>query len=90
MSGSVQEHSMHGQHASEGCGSENASKPCRGPWAPDASGTCASMISCATASAAPAAGAGLTRMPPTARDLPEPLSAESDLAVAPEPPPPRL
>jgi hypothetical protein len=81
---------MHGQRSPDGCGSENASKPCRGPWAPDASGTCASMMSCATATSAPAAVAAMDEALPTTRDLPEPLSAESDLAVAPEPPPPRL
>jgi hypothetical protein len=48
------------------------------------------MMSCATATSAPAAVAVMDETPPTARDLPEPLSAESDLAVAPEPPTPRL
>jgi hypothetical protein len=48
------------------------------------------MMSCATATSAPAAVAMMDGTPPATRDLPEPLSAESDLAVAPEPPPPRL
>jgi hypothetical protein len=48
------------------------------------------MISCATATSAPAAAVVIDGTLPTARDLPEPLAAESDLAVAPEPPPPRL
>ena len=90
MSGSGQEHSMHGQPSPRGCGSENDSKSQRGPLAPDVPGACASMISCAAATAAPTPGARMTGTLPAASELPEPLSAESDLAVAPEPPPPRL
>jgi hypothetical protein len=90
MSGMAQHHSTHGQPSSKDCGSESDGKSHRGPLAPDGPGSCASMISCATATAAPTSGAGMTGTLPTAGELPEPLSAESDLAVAPEPPPPRL
>lgn len=47
------------------------------------------MTSCASATAAPTAGVQVLRTLAVARELPEPLSAESEFAVTPEPPPPR-
>ncbi len=86
MSPGAGAHAMNGRQAPDDCGTPSTNDSCRGPWAP---GGCASMTSCAAATAAPTAGVQVLRTFAVARDLPEPLSAESELAVTPEPPPPR-
>jgi len=86
----VQAHSMNGAHSDGGCSARNTSKSCRLPCAPETQGTCASMASCATATAAPPAEIRILPGLVSAGDLPEPLSIESDLTTAPDSPPPRV
>jgi hypothetical protein len=83
-------HVMDGGHSDTICDARNAGKSCRLPCVPDSQGACASMASCSIVTASPPSEARLLSARTAAAVLPEPVSAESELAIAPELPPPRV
>lgn len=82
----AREHDGNGTSAPGGCDASDLSDSCRGPAVP---GSCATMTSCVTSILAPRALASSRVSTTSAVELPEPLSANLDFAIAPELPPPR-
>ena len=79
-----------GGHSDTICDARTAGKSCRLPCVPESQGPCASMASCSMVTASLPSETRLLPARTATAVLPEPLSAESDLALAPELPPPRV